>query len=119
MWPRMVEIMLACWLAVSPLVFRVPPEQTGIWAADLAVAFVIMTLAFLSWWHRTRRAHLFTIPVALALGLWGYLQSEPIPPAHQNHVAIGLLLIMHAILPSEGLQPPDPWRNPGPDPTRR
>lgn len=119
MWPRTIEMMLALWLAISPFIFRVPGDLTAIWAADLGVAFVVFTLACFSFWHPTRRAHLFTIPVALALGLWGYLQPEPIPPAHQNHVALAFLLIMHAIMPSEGLQPPEPWRNPGPDPARR
>src|SRR5207247_2056429 len=50
MWARVVEVMLGCWLAVSPFVFRHPAEERAWWANDLICALLVVALALLSVW---------------------------------------------------------------------
>lgn len=111
MWPRVVEIMLGVWLALSPFVFRHPPGVRGYWINDFTCALIIITLSLLSFWHRTRHARLAQLLVAAWLIGFGYLfRSHPAPPALQNDVLVGWLLMMFAIMPNETNLPPVGWR---------
>ena len=111
MWPRVVEVMIGCWLAVSPFVFRHPPDQNAFWLRDLLCAALVMTLALLSFGRRTRRAHLGILPVGIFLCAAAFVfPSNPPPPALQNDLIVGLILVMLAILPSEASLPPVSWR---------
>jgi hypothetical protein len=57
------------------------------------------------------RAHLLNILVALWLLGFGYFGfGEPAPPAAQNNIVVGLILLMLAIIPSEATLPPKGWR---------
>src|SRR6056297_3661531 len=106
MWPRVVEIMTACWLALSPFIFRTQSDEVIVWA-DSLIALAIWILSGVSYWPRARSAHLAIIPLALGLILWGRL-AEPAPPApiHQNHIVVGLFLLMIAVIPSRASDPP-------------
>ena len=112
MWARVVEVMLGCWLAISPFVFRHPADARGLWSNDLGCALAVVTLALLSLWPRLRYAHLTLIGVALRLIYFGYFGlSHPAPPALQNDLIVGLLLLMLAIIPNEALLLPKAWRD--------
>lgn len=110
MWARDVEFMLACWLVASPFVFGHGADDTFLWAHDLAVAAVVASLALLSYWRPTRYAHLGIVLVALWLiGYGRFAQGSPPPPALQNHMVIGMLLLMFAIVPNRAGEPPEAW----------
>lgn len=111
MWARVIETMLGCWLALSPFIFRHPVEARGWWLNDLTCAFIVVTLALLSLWPPLRHAHLGLIVVALWLMGFGYFAApHSLPPALQNDLLTGLVLLMLAIIPNEALQPPAAWR---------
>jgi hypothetical protein len=112
MWPRVVEVMLGCWLALSPFIFRHAADQRTLWFNDLSCAAAVIIVALLSWWPTCRRAHLAIIAVGLWLVGFGYLASpHPAPPALQNVILVGVLLLMFAIIPSEASLPPRSWRD--------
>jgi hypothetical protein len=112
MWARVVEVMLGCWLALSPFIFRHAADQPALWFNDLFCSLAVLTFALLSFWHPLRQAHLAICGVALWLIGFGVLASpHPAPPALQNHILVGLLLLMCAIVPNEASLPPRPWRD--------
>lgn len=112
MWARTVEVLLGCWLALSPFIFQHPPGARAWWINDWACALAIITLALLSCWSRTRRAYLLNLGVAAWLCLRAYLSADgALPPAFQNELLAGLLLAMLAIIPGEAFLPPVAWRS--------
>jgi peptidoglycan/LPS O-acetylase OafA/YrhL len=110
MWPRNVEAMLALWLALSPFIFHIPGRHTGAWAVDLGAAVLIMVFSLASYWKPLRRAYVGTLAVGLGLAIYGLVQSRPPPSWHQNHILVGLLLVMFAIIPVPANAPPRSWR---------
>lgn len=111
MWGRVVEVMLGCWLAASPFIFRHAAEERRLWANDLCCAFAVVTLALLSFWPPLRQAHIAIAGIALWLIGFSYLtSSHPAPPALQNDLLVGLLLPIFAIIPNEANLPPRAWR---------
>ncbi len=109
MWPRVVEIMLACWLMASPFVFRPAPTGTGV-AISFLTGLGVLVLSFLSFWDRTRRAHLLILAIAVWLIVTGYVAGHPAPPSAQNRIVVGLLLAMFAIIPTRVNEIPDAWK---------
>lgn len=111
MWSRVVEVMLGCWLAVSPFVFRHGGDDTAFWVNDLSCASAVILLALVSWWHPLRHAHVLIAGVGLWMIAFGYLHfGGPIPPAVQNNVLMGLLLVMFGVIPNRASEPPASWR---------
>lgn len=108
MWARVVEVMLACWLAASPFVFGHDADDRALWATDFVGALAVATFALLSFSPKLRRAHLGQLAVAGWLVGTGWVGSPE--PAHENHVAVGLLLLMLGIVPSEATKPHPSWR---------
>jgi hypothetical protein len=113
MWPRVVEIMLGCWLAVSPFVFRHSGEKPSYWIADWTAAVLVIVISVASCWPTWRHIHFHLAICLVGVGLcaFAYL-GEPYPtsPALQNHLVLGLLLIMLGMLPNEAGQAPHGWR---------
>ncbi|MFG0256190.1 MAG: hypothetical protein ACF787_14010 [Rhodopirellula sp. JB053] len=109
MWGRVIEIMTAVWLAASPFVFSVQSDSSILWG-DFGIALLIATLSGLSYWHPTRHAHLGILLVSVGLVLWGRFTVIPPPPAHQNHIVVGLFLLMIALIPNYASLPPRGWR---------
>lgn len=110
MWPRTVEVMLGLWLAMSPFIFSHSPDQPRMWWTDFGAAFLIITVSLASFGHRTSRAHLLNILIALWLVGYSYFAfSESPPPAVQNDLTVGILLLMLAIIPSRATAPPAGW----------
>lgn len=125
MWARDVELCLGLWLWISPFVLR-HGEDARLWANDLVCGTLLVLLPLLSYGRRTRRAHLLELLVAAWLVGVGWAASAaasaaegPAPAAAQNHVVVGLLIAMLAIVPSQASLPPEPWRAPPPAPGGR
>lgn len=111
MWARVCELMLGCWLVISPLILR-GTDRIGefVWI-DITVGSVIVLLSLLSFWRPARWAHLGTAAVAAGLALFAYFGFErPGPPAAQNELTVAYLLLIFAIVPNEATLPPEPWR---------
>lgn len=111
MWARVVEVMLGCWLAISPFIFRHGSEDRVLWVNDLASASAVIVFSIVSFWPPLRLAHVANFLVGLwliAFGLWAL--PYPAPPALQNDIVVGMLLLMFAILPNTASMPPRPWR---------
>ncbi|OYP32954.1 hypothetical protein [Rhodopirellula sp. MGV] len=112
MWGRVVEIMTAVWLAASPFVFRVHDDSVVLWT-DLGLAFLICLFSGLSYWRPTQHAHLLTLVVASGLAIWGRFASEAPTAIGQNHIVVGLFLMMIALVPNDASLPPVKWRQTG------
>jgi hypothetical protein len=111
MWARDLELALGLWLAVSPFVFAHPDGDSFLWTHDLACAAATVVLALLACGRRTRRAHLLELAIAAWLVAFGWLTASDTPtPASQNHIVVGLLVGMLAIVPSDASRPPRSWR---------
>lgn len=112
-WARSSELAIAAWLGMSPLIFGHP---SGSWMRlDLGAATLVGLFALLSLWPPTRRAHLLTLAVAVALATHAWIADHAargMLPAAQNHLAVAGLLLIFAVLPTEVLQPPRGWREP-------
>jgi hypothetical protein len=107
MWARVVEVMLGGWLALSPFIFRHTADQPALWFNDLFCALAVITFALLSFWPPLRQAHLAICGTALWLIGFGFVASPPpAPPALQNHILVGLLLLMFGVVPNEASLPP-------------
>lgn len=110
MWSRVVEFMLACWLAMSPFIFSHPAEQPALWMVDLGSAVLVGAFALTSYVHRLRHSHVLTIAVAAGLCGFAYFTSPtPTPAAYQNQYLVGLLLIMFAVIPNHASRCSDRW----------
>jgi hypothetical protein len=70
-----------------------------------------VTVSLFSFWHRAIRLHLLNLPVALWLVGFGYFGSGATPPpAAQNELIVGIVLLMFAIIPTQAMLPPHGWR---------
>jgi len=111
MWARVVELMLGAWLVLSPLIFRNTTDVSEYVVNDVVCGSLVVTLALMCFWPPLQRANVATLLVAVWLVGHGYFSAErPGPPAAQNEIVLGLLLLVFAIIPSEALSPPRPWR---------
>ena len=109
MWARDIEICIGIWLLISPFVFGHGDGEIGFWATDLACGTAVLALALLSYVRRLRRIHLAELAAALWLlgyGWWTAYSNDPPPPPSQNHVIVGILVAMFAIIPSHASEPP-------------
>lgn len=111
MWPRTVEVMLACWLALSPFIFRYPSDASWLWWHDYIVAGLLALFALASFAQPLRKAHLFELLIAAWLIGYGWFTSAGIHDApRQNWMCLGLLILMVAIIPTDCDRPPLTWR---------
>ena len=116
MWGRVVEVMLGCWLALSPFLFGHYSSDRPIWMSDLICSGTVILLALVSfWWWPVARflryAHVLILGVAFWLIGFGYFYGgHPASPGYQNDIFVGLTLLLTAIIPNEASQPPPSWR---------
>jgi hypothetical protein len=111
MWARIVEIMLGCWLGVSPFVFHHSGEKPLYWIVDWSAATAVIAIGLASYLPRLRHLHLVTCLVGLGLCGYAYLgEPYPTPAALQNHLVLGLLLLMSGLIPNQASQAPVAWR---------
>lgn len=113
MWPRVAELTIGLWLILSPHIFRGTDAVEQFRAIDAVSGAAVIALSLLSFWRRTAWAHLGTALLGLGLAAFAYLAwARPGPPAAQNEIVAGLLLMLLAIIPNEASRPPAPWRRP-------
>jgi len=111
MWSRVVEVMLGCWLLISPFVFRHAADEPALWANDLACGTAAIVFGLLSYWRPMRHAHLATMAVGGWLIAFAYRTGfGSAPPASQNHLILGLLLLMFAVIPNKAGRPAEGWK---------
>jgi hypothetical protein len=114
MWARVLEIAIAGWLVVSPFVLGHDGGRGRV-LEDAIYGAIVATLAVLSFFHRARHAHFGLLAVAAWLFVRAYFLSPTPPPGWaQNHLLVGLILLMLAMIPNEASKPPLPWRSPRP-----
>lgn len=107
MWARAVKTMLGLWLMLSPLVIGYGYDGSLFMWNDLIGGALIVTLALLSCWRRARRAALLTVPIAIWIAGYSYFgYSHPRPGPAQNEIALGILILMFAIIPLDSSAPP-------------
>lgn len=111
MWGRVVEFMLACWLSISPFIFKYPKDALFFWFNDLTCSSLIAVFSLLCFYKPLRKMHLCNLAVSLYLiGLCYFFRSDAMFEAFQNYMVLGLLLLMIAIVPSDADKPPIAWR---------
>lgn len=112
MWARIVEFMLALWLALSPFIFGYSEDAIIFWCNDLISSSLIAFFALICYYKPLRKMHLCNLLMAIWLIVIGFISKEiPPPPFLQNYVVFGILLLMIALVPSESEKPPKPWRD--------
>ena len=112
MWPRIIELMLGSWLIVSPFVFRDTPELERYTWSFVGSGAVVVIASLLSFWEPAASARFLTLLTSLWLTGHGYFAAvRPGPPAAQNEIMVGLLLLVFAILPNDTNRPPVDWRD--------
>lgn len=111
MWARIMEFMLAAWLAVSQFIFAYPPGRAFERASDLVCAVLIAGLALASIARPMRHLHLGNLLVGLWLIGVAVFASTDNPPGamYQNYMVFALTLGMITIVPSRSDTPPDAW----------
>jgi hypothetical protein len=113
MWARTIELMLGVWLVLSPFVFRGTLGVEDFWSRDVCTGTAVILLSLLSFWSPLRRSRLATGVLAFGLVVSAWLAAvRPGPPAAQNEIVVGLLLLMLTIVPNEASLPPESWRRP-------
>jgi hypothetical protein len=110
MWPRVVEVMIGCWLAMSPFIFRHSPSEPALWWNDFACAVAVVTFGLLSYYRPLQHAHLLQLLIGFWLIGFAFVRAgETVPPALQNSVLVGLFLLMFGVIPNHASQPPEQW----------
>ena len=110
MWARITELLLGVWLLASPLLFS-QADELGLLLFDIGTGIVLIALAILSLVRPLSHYHAF-VPI---LGFWlitaAFLSGpHPIPAAQQNHIMVGLVVLMLGIVPNQATRPPRKWR---------
>lgn len=113
MWPRWIECGLAGWLSCAGFVLGVPAAALGVWVVDSAAALAVIAAAITASRRRDGRAHVLTLAVGVIVFVHGFVQPWPLPAWHENHILVGLLLVMFAVIPTDAHRPPPPWRDEG------
>lgn len=112
MWARVVEFMLACWLAISPFIFAYPGNAVFLWANDFITSIIIAFFSLISFYEPLRKMHLCNLLVAFYLMALTYiLQGVSMESALQNYMVLGILFLMLAIIPTDASAQPKPWRD--------
>jgi hypothetical protein len=111
MWPRLVEIVLALWLLAGSWWLSAGPELPATRPLELFAAGAIILVALLSFHRRLRRIYLMQLVIGLWLVGYGFwISAGPAPPAVQNAMLLGAVLLMFGVIPTEANQPPRSWR---------
>jgi len=112
MWARVVEFMLGCWILCSPFIFRAENREGVSSLFDFGIGGVIVVLASLAFWEPTRYAHLGTLVLSLLMILVPRFTLSPeIPPAGQNFMMVGFLLLMFSLIPNKAFSTPRAWND--------
>ena len=111
MWARFFEMGLALWLGFSSFVFNYPNEDPFFIQSDLLAAGFTFLFSLLSFWEPLRKTHLLIFLIAIYLCAVSYSTFPEIAlPYQENSIAVGLFLLMLAIVPNRAHLPPRSWR---------
>lgn len=111
MWARIIEFSLACWIAMSRFIFSYREDETFLMANDLIIGALIAIFALTSLYPRINKMHLFNLAVAGWLFILSYTYPDtPFPPAIQNYIVLGMLLVIFAIIPTDATESSHEWR---------
>jgi hypothetical protein len=107
-----MEFMLACWLVVSPFIFRYHTVRDRFfWLNDAICASLIALFAMLSFWPPLRKIHLLNLGVAfwlMGVGYHTFPELALVP--EENSFAMGLFILMLSIVPCHAHLPPRSWQ---------
>jgi hypothetical protein len=110
-WARLTELGFGLWLLASPFVFDHPSSATSLWITDIGAGVLLVVSTVLNYRFPSRRYYL-AVPVLgaalIAAAFWS--GPHPLAPARQNHIVVGLTIMMLGIVPNFALRPPDAWR---------
>jgi hypothetical protein len=110
MWPRIVEVMLGLWLVLSPLIFRLGPEDTTLRLVDLACGAAVAAFSLIA--IRFRLVRIAILLVGLWLIGYGYVAGwHPSPPGYKNLIIVGGLVSVLSLIPTDCLEPTRSWRD--------
>lgn len=110
LWPRALQLVLGCWLLLSPLFFR-HTGGSALGLVDRGAGMLIVAVVAISLLPSLDRLHLATLPVALVLIAWSWSSfPRPGPAGAQNQILVGLLLGMLSVLPADATSPPESWQ---------
>lgn len=110
MGARHAEFGLGLWMLVAPFVFG-HARDPGLLAHDLVLAALLLIVPLLCYHRALERLHLLLLLVAawmIGFGWW-HVRGDPLP-AYENHVLVGMCVLMTAIIPSRATEPPRAWR---------
>lgn len=111
MWARVIEFMLACWLAISPFIFSYPKDALFFWFNDLTCSSFIAIFSLVCFYTPLRKMHLCNLVIAFYLMALSYFfRAADLYEPLQNYMVLGILLLMIAVVPAEADKPPVPWR---------
>ena len=112
MGARHAEFGFGLWMLVAPWLFGHAQDRPALLAHDLVVAALLLLVPLLCYHRALERLHLLLLPVAAwTIGFgWWHARTDPLP-AFQNHVLLGMCVLMTAIIPSRATEPPRAWRD--------
>ncbi len=111
MWPRVVEVAIGAWLLMSPFIFQHTSGAEAYSLSQGAAGAAIIVASLLAIWRPAAAARVVTALATAALIAHGYFSApRPGPPAAQNEIVAGLLLVLFVLLPNDINTPPEPWQ---------
>ena len=111
MWPRVLEVAIGAWLLMSPFIFQHTAGADAYNLSQAAAGTAIIVASLLAIWPPAAAARGVTALATVWLIVHGYFSAaRPGPPAAQNEIVVGLLLILFVLLPNDINAPPTPWR---------
>jgi len=110
MWARHIEGVIGLWLVFSWLIFSYPPDVAYLCYNDWICAVIIFFCSLLPYKDLFRYLNLVNFFVGTWLVAIVFFSGTGIHSApHQNYMVVGLLLMMHSLVPSRTKEPPKPW----------
>lgn len=109
MWARIVEIMLAFWLAISSFIFQSSCPDLWFRKNDLICSSLLLFFSLLSFANRFEKMHLCNGGVTLWMIFVAF--HFPAAPILENELILGLLFLILALIPSHSELPPKGWRD--------
>ncbi|MEQ8768034.1 MAG: hypothetical protein RL885_29290 [Planctomycetota bacterium] len=110
MWARVVEVLLACWLGVSPFVIPEASRTHPRYAVDYTAALLVAGFSLFACVPRRGvwRMGTFAVGLGIAVAGWCGLGNEA---GAQNLLSVGLLLAMFAVIPTQASELPRSWKS--------
>jgi len=110
LWPRALELILGCWLLLSPMIFG-HTGGSALGMVDRGAGMLVVAIVTISLLPSLDRLHLATLPLAVALIAWSWSWfPRPGPAGAQNQILVGLLLGLLSVVPADATSPPESWR---------